>query len=115
VLCNLEKDPLINICSPSLIGSHGVCPLLVISGIPDICRHMSNLIARAEHEVFLATNFWMASEPTRLISSGLMELSKRAGEAGRRAVVKVMYDRGSVKQVGYKSLAPFNMLTSLVH
>jgi hypothetical protein len=30
---------------------------------------MSNVIARAEHEVFLATNFWMYSEPTRLITN----------------------------------------------
>jgi hypothetical protein len=57
------------VCSPSLMGSHGVCPLTIMAMVPDICRHMSNVIARAEHEVFLATNFWMYSEPTRLITN----------------------------------------------
>jgi hypothetical protein len=99
VLCTLNTNPLIDVCSPSLIGSNGVCPLVVISGIPDIARHMSNLIARADREVFLATNFWMFSEPSRLITNALHELSRRAGETSRRVVVKVMYDRGDLKQV----------------
>ncbi|RMD40136.1 hypothetical protein DV735_g4993, partial [Chaetothyriales sp. CBS 134920] len=98
VLQTLETDPLIDVCSPSLIGTNGVSPLLVVSGIPDIARHMSNLIARAERDVFLATNFWMYSEPSRLITNGLHELSRRAGETNRRVVVKIMYDRGDVKQ-----------------
>ena len=99
VLLTYNEDPLVNVCSPSLTGSHGVCPLLVVSGIPDICRHMSNLIVQAQHEVFLATNFWMHSEPAQLISNAFRELSKRASESGRRIVVKVLYDRGSAKQV----------------
>lgn len=74
-------------------------PLLIVSGIPDICRHMSNLIARAEHEVFIATNFWMISEPSRMITNGLIELSKRAEKSNRKPVVKIMYDRGDLKQV----------------
>lgn len=68
--------------------------------VPDICRHMSNMIARAEHEVFLATNFWMYSEPTRLITNSLRELSKKAVQMDRRVVVKIMYDRGNARQVG---------------
>jgi hypothetical protein len=66
---------------------------------------MSNLIARAEKEVFIATNFWMISEPSRLITDGLTELSRRAGKEGRRCVVKVMYDRGSAKQVSVECVA----------
>lgn len=60
---------------------------------------MSNIIARAEHEVFLATNFWMHSEPTKLITQGLRELSKKAVASNRKVVVKIMYDRGNPKQV----------------
>ena len=59
----------------------------------------SNLIARAEKEVFLATNYWMDSDASRLITDSLKELSRRAGERGERAVVKIIYDRGNVKQV----------------
>ncbi|RMZ88096.1 hypothetical protein DV736_g4676, partial [Chaetothyriales sp. CBS 134916] len=98
VLSTLRTDPLIDVCSPSLIGTNGVSPLLIVSGIPDIARHMSNLIARADREVFLATNFWMYSEPSRLITNALHELSHRAGETNRRVVVKIMYDRGDLKQ-----------------
>ncbi|RMZ75693.1 hypothetical protein DV738_g5341, partial [Chaetothyriales sp. CBS 135597] len=98
VIQTVQTDPLIDVCSPSLIGTNGVSPLLIVSGIPDIARHMSNLIARAERDVFLATNFWMYSEPSRLITNALHELSRRAGLKNRRVVVKIMYDRGDVKQ-----------------
>ncbi|KIX05212.1 uncharacterized protein Z518_06084 [Rhinocladiella mackenziei CBS 650.93] len=98
VLCTLEKNPLVGVCAPSLMGSSGVCPLTIMATVPDICRHMSNVIARAEHEVFLATNFWMYSEPTRLITNGLRELSKKAVQMNRRVVVKIIYGRGIVKQ-----------------
>ena len=81
------------------MGSHGVSPLAVIAPIPEICRHMSNVIARAEKEVFLATNYWMLSEPTKLICEGLRHLSKKAVEKGTTVVVKIMYDRGNPKQV----------------
>ena len=60
---------------------------------------MSNLIAKAQHEVFLATNFWKHSEGSRLLTNALRELSKRALGDSRRVVVKVMYDRGDAKQV----------------
>ncbi|KAH0829571.1 phospholipase D active site protein motif protein [Fonsecaea pedrosoi] len=98
VLCTLEKNPLVGVCSPSLLGSNGVCPLTIMATVPDICRHMSNVIARAEQEVFLATNFWMYSEPTRLITNALRELSRKAVLTNRRVVVKIIYDRGSAKQ-----------------
>lgn len=62
-------------------------------------RTESNLIARAQHEVILATNYWKESAASTLITDALKELSKRAGERGSRMVVKVIYDRGSVKQV----------------
>lgn len=60
---------------------------------------MSNLIVRAQHEVFVATNYWMHSEPSRLIANAFRELSRRSVEANRKVVVKVLYDRGSAKQV----------------
>ncbi|KAK7190264.1 hypothetical protein DPSP01_006791 [Paraphaeosphaeria sporulosa] len=98
-LCSLEYDPLAGMISPSLMGSNGVLPLTIIAPLPDICRHMSNVIARAEHEVFLATNYWITSDASRLITDSLLELSKRAGARGQRIVVKIMYDRGNIKQV----------------
>ncbi|KAF2200692.1 IQ calmodulin-binding motif protein [Delitschia confertaspora ATCC 74209] len=98
VVCSLEHDLLEGMVSPSLMGSSGVIPLSIIAPLPDICRHMSNLIARAENEVFLATNFWMASDASRLITDSLIELSRRAEKRGKKVVVKVMYDRGELKQ-----------------
>jgi hypothetical protein len=71
----------------------------------------SNLIARAEKEVLLATNYWMDSDASRLITDGLKERSKRAGERGERAVVKIMYDRGNVKQVSIFDRLTIHVLT----
>jgi hypothetical protein len=98
-LCSLEHDHLAGMISPSLMGSHGIIPLTILAPLPDIVRHMSNLIARAKKEVFLATNFWVSSRASQLITDSLLELSRRAGERGERVVVKVMYDRGNIKQV----------------
>lgn len=98
-LCSLQHDPLAGVVSPSLMGSHGTLPLTILAPLPDICRHMSNLIVRAEYEVFLATNFWIHSDGSRLITDALLELSRRAGARGTKVIVKVMYDRGNVKQV----------------
>ncbi|KAE9971731.1 hypothetical protein BLS_004335 [Venturia inaequalis] len=98
-LLPLEHDPMMGCVSPSLMGSYGAIPLTIIAPLPDICRHMSNLIARAEKEVFLATNYWMDSDASRLITDALKELSKRAGARGEKAVVKILYDRGNPKQV----------------
>lgn len=50
-LLTLEHDPLAGVVSPSLMGSTGVIPLTVIGLIEDICRHLSNMIVRAEDEV----------------------------------------------------------------
>ena len=99
-LLSLEHDTLNGCVSPSLMGSYGVVPLTVIGSMVDINRHMSNLIARADREVFLATNYWMDSEGSLLIVDGIRELSRRIGErgTGERAVVKIMYDRGHIKQ-----------------
>ena len=33
------------------------------------------------------------------VNDALIELSKRAGTRGERVVVKLMYDRGAIKQV----------------
>lgn len=60
---------------------------------------MSNLIVRAEREVFLATNFWQNSVASKFITDAMKELSRRAGARGTRIVMKIMYDRGSVKQL----------------
>jgi hypothetical protein len=115
VLCTLEKNPLVGVCSPSLMGSNGVCPLTIMAPIPDICRHMSNVIARAEEEVYLATNFWMHSEPTMLITNAIRELSKKAVAMNRRIVVKIIYDRGSAKQASSPKPVFRPSLTSTVH
>jgi len=98
-LCTLDHDSLMGCVSPALMGSTGVLPLTVIGPLADVARHMSNLIARAEKEVLLATNYWMDSDASKLITNGLRELSKRAGERGEKAVVKIIYDRGNIKQV----------------
>ncbi|KAL3489397.1 hypothetical protein BJX62DRAFT_252694 [Aspergillus germanicus] len=98
-LCTLEKNPLGGVVSPPLMGSNGVVPLTIVAPLPDVCRHMANCIARAEKEVFLATNYWIYSDASTLITNGLKELSKRAGERGEKVVVKVLYDRGDPRQV----------------
>lgn len=98
-LLSLEGDPLANCCSPSLCGTTGVIPIAVIGSIHDQLRHVSNLIARAEREVLLATNFWKASKSSTYISDALRELSRRSQARGKTAVVKIMYDRGAASQV----------------
>ena len=60
---------------------------------------MSNLIVRAEREVFLATNYWEDSVASKFITDALRELDRRAGQRGVKVVVKIMYDRGNPKQV----------------
>ena len=102
--------------SPSLMGSCGVVPLTVISTlvsstsllvsqayygyrIPDIVRHMSNLIVRAEREVLLATNYWQDGTASRFLTDATRELDRRAAKRGARVIMKVIYDRGNPKQV----------------
>ncbi|KAK8079554.1 hypothetical protein PG997_007372, partial [Apiospora hydei] len=98
-LCTLDEDLGCGMVSPSLMGSSGVVPLTIISCIPDIVRHMSNLIVRAEKEVFIATNYWQNGVASSYLTNAIKELSRRCGERGTRAVVKVVYDRGSARQV----------------
>jgi len=62
---------------------------------------MSNLIVRAKKEVFFATCSWKVSGPTTIIGDAIRELSRRAGARGERVVIKVMFDQGNVKQVGW--------------
>jgi hypothetical protein len=90
------------------MGSSGVVPLTIVAPLPDLCRHIANCIVRAEKEVFLATNFWIYSDASTLITNALRELSKRAGERGTKVVVKMLYDRGSVKQVRSELHVPFS-------
>ncbi|KAI1757348.1 phospholipase D/nuclease [Xylaria castorea] len=81
------------------MGSSGTVPLTIISVLPDIVRHMSNLIVRAEKEVFLATNYWENSVASHYITNAIRELSRRAQARGTRVVMKIIYDRGSPKQL----------------
>ncbi|GAA5874162.1 hypothetical protein JCM1840_000371 [Sporobolomyces johnsonii] len=97
-LRTLEKDPLVGLVSPSLMGSTGVIPLSIISVIPDIIQHYCDVIVRAEKEIIFATNFWEASGSATMITDAFKELSRRAGERGGRVVIKLMYDRGTPKQ-----------------
>ncbi|KAL3455359.1 hypothetical protein BJX64DRAFT_282124 [Aspergillus heterothallicus] len=98
-LCTLDKNPLGGVVSPPLMGSSGVVPLTIVAPLPELCRHMANCIVRAEKEVFLGTNYWIYSDASTLITNALKELSRRAGERGERAVVKILYDRGDPRQV----------------
>lgn len=95
----LEKDALANCVSPPLCGSTGFAPMTIIAHLHDQLRHMSNLIVRARREVCLATNFWKQSRATTFVTDAMRELSKRAGERGERVVFKLMFDRGSPKQI----------------
>lgn len=87
------------VVSPRLLGSTGVLPLTIVAPLPDLCRHLANCIARAEHEVFLGTNFWIHSDASTLVTNAIRELSKRAGERGQKVIMKLMYDRGDPRQV----------------
>ncbi|KAK4099282.1 hypothetical protein N658DRAFT_540783 [Parathielavia hyrcaniae] len=98
-LCALDQDPVQAMVSPSLMGSYGTVPLTVISVMPDIVRHMSNAIVRAEQEVFLATNYWQNSVSSHYITNAIRELDRRAGVRGVRIVLKILYDRGSPRQL----------------
>ncbi|PGH16839.1 hypothetical protein AJ79_01483 [Helicocarpus griseus UAMH5409] len=98
VLCTLDRNPMAGLTSPSLMGSSGVVPLTIIAPTPDICRHMANCIVRAEKEVFLATNYWIFSRCSTIITDALKELSIRAGKRRSKVVVKIIYDRAELKQ-----------------
>ncbi|PVH82189.1 hypothetical protein DL98DRAFT_570738 [Cadophora sp. DSE1049] len=116
-LCTLDKSVSGCMVSPSLMGSCGVIPLTVISVVPDIMRHMSNLIVRAEKEVILATNYWQNSVASKYITNAMRELSRRAGERGERIVFKLEYDRGSAKQAlnNHMSVSPKEYMGTAVN
>ncbi|KMU85669.1 hypothetical protein CIHG_03709 [Coccidioides immitis H538.4] len=97
-LCSLAKDLMSGLVSPSLMGSCGVVPMTIIGPLPDICRHMSNCIVRAEKEVILMTSYWIYSDNSRFLTNAMRELSHRAGLRGTKVVIKMMYDRGNLKQ-----------------
>ncbi|EJU00489.1 hypothetical protein DACRYDRAFT_116999 [Dacryopinax primogenitus] len=98
VLLCLERDPMSGLVSPPLLGSTGVIPLSIISVIPDIMQHYYDVIVRAEREVILATNYWQPSRSVTKIREALRQLSKNAGEKKRKVIVKLMYDRGALRQ-----------------
>ncbi|KAG9024764.1 hypothetical protein FRB95_011127 [Tulasnella sp. JGI-2019a] len=99
ILQTLDQDPMANVCSPPLIASSGVVPVSVVSIIKDIMNHYASLIVEAQHEVFLATNYWEHSHASKIITDAFLELSRRVmARGGKKVVVKMMYDRGSVKQ-----------------
>ncbi|TVY42488.1 hypothetical protein LSUB1_G003283, partial [Lachnellula subtilissima] len=91
----LDADPMSGVVSPPLMASHGTVPLTVIAPLADIIRHVSNMIVRAEKEVFFITCSWSPSVAQRLVRDALVELSRRAGDRGERVVVKMMYDKAS--------------------
>lgn len=99
VLGTLEADSLASCVSPSLVGTTGVIPVAIIGPLMDVARHMSNMIVRAKCEVLLATNYWAYSGASQLITDALRELSRRAGQRGEMVAVRIMYDRGTAKQV----------------
>ncbi|KAF9069266.1 hypothetical protein BDP27DRAFT_1325900 [Rhodocollybia butyracea] len=86
--------------SPSLLACSGVTPLAIITPLADIVKHMANVIVRAKKEVFLATNFWINSDSSHLITDAIHELNRRvASRGGPKVIVKVLYDRGNPKQL----------------
>lgn len=93
----LDADPVSGMVSPCLMGSHGTMPLTIIAPLADIIRHVSNLIVRAEKEVFFITCSWSASVAQTLVKEALIELSRRAGQRQQRVVVKMMYDKAGAK------------------
>ncbi|POR39603.1 Uncharacterized protein TPAR_00210 [Tolypocladium paradoxum] len=95
----LDADPMSGVVSPPLMGSHGTVPLTVIAPLADVIRHCSNLIVRAEREVFFITCSWSPSVAQRLVKIALIELSRRAGQRGQRVVVKMMYHKAGAANV----------------
>ncbi|KAH8114265.1 hypothetical protein DFH11DRAFT_1596856 [Phellopilus nigrolimitatus] len=110
ILASTAADPFANLLAPSLAGTSGVIPLSIVSVIPDIMRHYADLIVHAQREVFLATNYWEDSHCASLISDALRALSARclSSSGGEPVVVKLIYDRGTPKQVlnNHAAVAP---------
>ncbi|KAF1817633.1 phospholipase D [Eremomyces bilateralis CBS 781.70] len=97
-LLPIDADPRVGCVSPCLMGATGVVPATIAGTMLDCVRHIANLIARAESEVLLATNYWVGSRASDVLREALKELSRRAGERGQKANVKIIYDRGHLKQ-----------------
>lgn len=95
----LDHDPLVGMVSPSLMGSHGTMPLTAICPLADIIRHCSNLIVRAESEVFFVTCNWRPSVAQRLVHNAILELSKRASAKGKRVAFKLIYAGAGVDKI----------------
>ncbi|TWU70905.1 hypothetical protein ED733_002223 [Metarhizium rileyi] len=95
----LGPDPLSGVVSPPLMGSHGTMPLTVIAPVADVIRHCSNLIARAEREVFFTTCAWSPSVAQRLIRNSLIELSQRSVARGQCVTVNLMYDSAGLSNI----------------
>ncbi|KAH7885430.1 hypothetical protein F5I97DRAFT_1928808 [Phlebopus sp. FC_14] len=99
ILATLDDNPWSGVVSPPLLGSRGVVNLSIISVIPDIMQHHYDCIVKAEHEVFLATNFWQASKSSTKVCDAFRELSRRAEKRGKKVVVKMIYDRANLKML----------------
>lgn len=62
-------------------------------------RHYAELIVRAEAEILLSTNYWENSASSSVMADALRKLSKRVeARNGAKVVMKLMYDRGNLKQ-----------------
>jgi hypothetical protein len=79
-----DQNPNTAVCSPSLLGSSGVCTLSIISVIPDIMQHYHDLIVTAQKEVLIATNAWEAGKSVELVTTALQELNDRCEKDGRK-------------------------------
>jgi hypothetical protein len=82
-----EKDPKTAVCSPSLLGTSGVCTLSIVSVIPDIMQHYHNVIVTAQKEVLIATNAWEPGKSVELVTTAFQELNDRAARDGRRVYI----------------------------
>lgn len=79
-----DADPKTAVCSPSLLGTSGVCTLTIVSVIPDIMQHYHDLIVTAQKEVLIATNAWEPGHSVELVITALQELNERAAKDGRK-------------------------------
>lgn len=95
----IEQDPLVGMVSPPLMGSNGTMPLTAICPLADIIRHCSNLIVRAESEVFFVTCNWAPSVAQKLISNAIVELSKRSQAKGKRVAFKLVYANAGISKL----------------
>ena len=69
-LLTLEENPLNGLCSPPLMGSHGVVPLTVISVIPDIIQVNHSYLLEVK-ALLTGTSIWRTSSSGRRKKSSL--------------------------------------------